>query len=230
MGCSSVSAASAAAIILSAIAISLQISSCGAFQFAFADSLRVHGSCCHHLIMSAAASSSSDQWLYDIPNSSWTSAEWNWGYASGTGHDCAAICRRKFATRSSRAEFIRSLLDPSTPQPPSFEEVKLVLGLAVQRGRWDGSDGGPGGYGDVLAAMASARRYETDGTEENRMVNFVEDMRHRFGLLNPSKEDAEMMKSLDGCNGDATIDELNAARILCSGLVLMNMDFIDNGL
>ena len=229
MGCSSISATSAAAIILSAIAISLQISSCGAFQFAFSDSLRVHGR------MSAASASSSEdhrptEWLYDVPNSSWTSAEWNWGYASGTGHDCAAICRRKFATRSSRAEFIRSLLDPSTPQPPSFEEVKLVLGLAVQRGRWDGSDGGPGGYGDVLAAMTSARRYETDGTEENRMVNFVEDMRHRFGLLNPSKEDAEMMKSLDGCNGDATIDELNAARRMCSGLVLMNMDFIDNGL
>ena len=228
MGCSSVSAA---AIILSAIVISLQISSCGAFHSAFADSLRVHS-----LRMSAAASSSSDQWLYDVPNSSWTSAEWNWGYASGTGHDCAAICRRKFATRSSRAEFIRSLLDPSssasstTQPPPSFEEVKLVLGLAVQRGRWDGSDGGPGGYGDVLAAMASARRYETDGTEENRMMNFVEDMRHRFGLLNPSKEDAEMMKSLDGCNGDATIDELDAARRISSGLVLMNMDFIDNGL
>ena len=221
MGCSSVSAA---AIILSAIAISLQISSCGAFQFAFADSLRVHG-----LRMSAAASSSSE-WLYDVPNSSWTSAEWNWGYASGTGHDCAAICRRKFANRSSRAEFIRSLLDPSTSQPPSFEEVKLVLGLAVQRGRWDGSDGGPGGYGDVLAAMASARRYETDGTEENRMVNFVEDMRHRFGLLNPSEEDAEMMKSLDGCNGDATIDELDAARRISSGLVLKSMSFIDNGL
>ena len=62
------------------------------------------------------------------------------------------------------------------------------------------------------------------------MVNFVEDMRHRFGLLNPSEEDAEMMKSLDGCNGNATIDELDAARRMWSGLVLKNMGFIDNGL
>ena len=226
MGCSSISAA---AIVLSAIAISLQVSPCGAFA-SFSDSLRVHSSC-HHLSLRMSAAASSSEWLYDIPNASWTSAEWNWGYASGTGHDCAAICRRKFATRSSRAEFVGSLLDPSTStQPPSFEEVKLVLGLAVQRGRWDGSDGGPGGYGDVLANLASARRYETDGTEEDRMVNFVEDMRHRFGLLNPSEEDAEMMKSLDGCNGNATIDELDAARRMCSGLVLKNMGFIDNGL
>ena len=85
-------------------------------------------------------------------------------------------------------------------------------------------------YGDVLAEMADAHRYETDGTEENRMMNFVEDMRHRFGLLNPSEEDAEMMKTLDGCNGDAAIDELDAARRICSGLVLKNVGFIDNGL
>jgi len=179
--------------------------------------------------MSAASSSDRTEWLYDIPNSSWASPEWNWGYASGTGHDCAAICRRKFANRSSRADLVQSLLGPSaaSPSQPSFEEVKLVLGLAIQRGRWDGSDGGPGGYGDVLAEMANAQRYETDGTEESRMISFVVDMKHRYGLLNPSQEDLEMMKSIDVSNGDTAIDELDAARRICSGLVLKSMGFID---
>ena len=177
--------------------------------------------------MSAAGS-----WLYDIPNSSWTSPQWNWGYASGTGHDCAAICRRKFESRAAREDLVKSLLDPNNAQqqPPTFEEVKLVLGLAVQRGRWDGSDGGPGGYGDVLAAMADARRYETDGTEESRMVNFTKDMKLRYRLLNPTKEDMEAMESIDVSSKDLTVAELDVARRKCSGLVLKGMGFIDNGI
>ena len=160
------------------------------------------------------------------------SPQWNWGYASGTGHDCAAICRRKFASRAAREDLVKSLLDPNNEhqQPPSFEEVKLVLGLAVQRGRWDGSDGGPGGYGDVLAAMADARRYETDGTEESRMVNFTKDMKLRYRLLNPTKEDMEAMESIDVSSKDLTVAELDVARRKCSGLVLKGMGFIDNGI
>ena len=160
------------------------------------------------------------------------SPQWNWGYASGTGHDCAAICRRKFASRAAREDLVESLLHPNDkqPQPSSFEEAKLVLGLAVQRGRWDGSDGGPGGYGDVLAAMADARRYETDGTEESRMINFRNDMKLRFRLLNPTEEDMETMESINVDGEDLNADELDAARRKCSGLVLKSMGFIDNGL
>jgi hypothetical protein len=187
--------------------------------------------------MSAASSPDSTEWLYDIPNSSWTSPQWNWGYASGTGHDCAAICRRRFAAREARADLVESLLNPTEKQqqqqqqqPSSFEEVKLVLGLAVQRGRWDGSDGGPGGYGDVLAAMADARRYETDGTEESRMINFTNDMKLRYRLLDPTKEDMETMESIDVSSGDLALAELDVARRKCSGLVLKSMGFVDNGI
>lgn len=223
MKCSSVAATAA----LSAIALALQISHCGAFV-----SPRHHtGRPAYLTKMSAASSSDSSAWLYGIPNSSWSSPQWNWGYASGTGHDCAAICRRKFASRAAREDLVESLLHPTEKQPPSsFEEVKLVLGLAVQRGRWDGSDGGPGGYGDVLAAMADARRYETDGTEERRMVNFTNDMKLRYRLLNPTKEDMKTMESIDVSNGDLTVAELDVARRKCTGLVLKSMGFIDNGL
>ena len=229
MMCSS-AVTTASLLILSVIALTLHnLPHCNAFPFP-------HSRLSHRTTVMSASSSggagSTGEWLYGIPNSSWTSPEWNWGYASGTGHDCAAMCRRKFASRDARADFVASLLDPTSsstscsPEQSSlaFEEVKLVLGLAIQRGRWDGSDGGPGGYGDVLAAMADARRYETDGTEESRMVNFVNDMKVRYRLLNPSEEDMEAMESVD------VGIEANAAIRKCSGLVLQSMGFIENGL
>ena len=226
MKCSS-AAATIAAVTLSAIALALQISHCGAFSSPRSCSAYRCTPNPNNLMKMSAGS-----WLYDIPNSSWTSPQWNWGYASGTGHDCAAICRRKFASRAAREDLVESLLHPNDkqPQPSSFEEAKLVLGLAIQRGRWDGSDGGPGGYGDVLAAMADARRYETDGIEESRMINFTNDMKLRYRLLNPTKEDMETMESIDVSSGDLTVDELDVARRKCSGLVLKSMGFIDNGL
>jgi len=82
----------------------------------------------------------------------------------------------------------------------------------------------------VLAAMADARRYETDGTEESRMINFTQDMKLRYRLLNPTKEDMEAMESIDVSSGDLTVDELDAARRRCSGLVLKSMTFLDNGI
>jgi hypothetical protein len=99
--------------------------------------------------------------LYGIPNSGWTNPQWNWGYARGTGHDCAAICRTRYQTRASRETLVQQLLlNHEEPPTTNIEEVKLVLALAWQKGRWDGSDGGRGGYGDVLAYMAQAERYE----------------------------------------------------------------------
>ena len=54
---------------------------------------------------------------------------------------------------------------------PSFEEVKLILGLTIQRARWDGSDGATrnnnGGYREVLDHMAKAKRYESSNEELN---------------------------------------------------------------
>eukprot|EP00984_Skeletonema_dohrnii_P029991 scaffold21033_cov71-Skeletonema_dohrnii-CCMP3373.AAC.1 len=111
--------------------------------------------CRHRLQMTYYPSpTETEKEIYNIPNSGWKSKQWNWGSASGTGHDAAMICRRRWDSREERQKLVQSLLDPvefKASYPDSevpFEEVKLVLGLAWQRGRWDGSDGGPGGYGE----------------------------------------------------------------------------------
>jgi hypothetical protein len=109
-------------------------------------------------------------------------------------------------------------------KPQNFEEVKLILALAWQRGRWDKSDGGKGGYGEVLSAMADARRYES-GDEEDCSRVLVQDMQDRFPLLDPLLEDRVMMQSIFDLEPD-----IDAARRRCSGLVLKAMGFIENGL
>jgi len=157
--------------------------------------------------------------IYGIANSGWTAKEWNWGSAMGTGHDCALICRRQYNSRQSREQLVSELLDC---KGPPFEEVKLVLGLAWQRGRWDGSDGGPGGYGDVLSEMAKAKRYEL-GEDCDKLL--VQDMQERFHLLDPTNDYKEAMQAVL----DDT-DSVDAARRRCSGLVLKSMGFIDSGL
>ena len=157
-----------------------------------------------------------------MPKSGWSSPQWRWGYGVGTGHDCAMICRRQYSTVQSRKALIDALLN-GAPDGPSFEEVKLVLGLAWQNGRWDGSDGGPGGYGEVLAIMAEARRYE-DGTEEEVARNLVADMQARFELLDPTEEEIAQMRCL------TDLDDCDVARRRCAGLVLGAMGFIEKGL
>lgn len=167
--------------------------------------------------------------IYDVPNSGWTSPEWNWGYATGTGHDCAAICRQKYASKEERFNLVESLIDsPKCQQnerfPKNFEEVKLVLALSWQRGRWDGSDGGRGGYGEVLASMADAHRYDY-GDEDECSRRLVQDMLDRFELLKPDGEDLNLMRAIYDPEPD-----IDAIRRRCSGLVLKSMGFIDDGL
>ncbi|CAM9448021.1 unnamed protein product [Hapterophycus canaliculatus] len=159
--------------------------------------------------------------IYGVPNSGWKSPQWNWGSAAGTGHDCAAICRRTYGTREARQELVTSLL--SGENAVDFEEVKLTMALAWQNGRWDGSDGGPGGYGDVLTTMAQAKRYE-EGSEEECARNLTQDMHARFALLKPTKEQAIAMDKL-------ILDTKNmiATRNRCCGLVLEAMGFVENG-
>eukprot|EP00566_Odontella_aurita_P021949 CAMPEP_0113552588 /NCGR_PEP_ID=MMETSP0015_2-20120614/15150_1 /TAXON_ID=2838 /ORGANISM="Odontella" /LENGTH=236 /DNA_ID=CAMNT_0000453581 /DNA_START=10 /DNA_END=720 /DNA_ORIENTATION=- /assembly_acc=CAM_ASM_000160 len=173
--------------------------------------------------------------IYAVPGSGWASPDWNWGYASGTGHDCAMICRRRWSAADSRAALVEALLHPppadgglvdaDAARDPPFEEVKLVLGLAWQCGRWDGSDGGRGGYGEVLAKMASKAYEPSDDPAKSR--SFVEDMRRRYRLLGGGKEDAAEMDSLDVGDDGADLDE---ARRRCAGLVLRAMGFVQNGL
>lgn len=161
----------------------------------------------------------SSKTIYGVPNSGWTSPNWNWGYGSGTGHDCAAICRGKYSTREARSALIDRLISSTTTSTTTsidLEEVKLVMALKWQNGRWDGSDGGPGGYGDVLATMANAKRYEDDSTGE---LALLRDMKERFGLLNPTDDDRTAMENL------AEGGDVRSALLSCSGLVLKATGF-----
>lgn len=179
----------------------------------------------------SADSSSNSKNIYGIPNANWAAKrEWNWGSAIGTGHDAAMICRNKYSSPNVRQALAQALIDapdiePSERKPTNFEEVKLILGLAWQRGRWDGSDGGVGGYGDVLAAMAQADRYETDSDEESS-IRLVIDMKDRFHLLDPSDDQIDNMNSIESY----LKTDPDAARRKCSGLVLQAMGFVPSGL
>lgn len=175
-------------------------------------------------------SMSSSKTIYNVPNSGWTSLQWKWGYAVGTGHDCAAICRDLYKSRRAREGLVTELSRAPTArieerEPKNFEEVKLILALAWQRGRWDGSDGGRDGYGEVLRAMAEAIRYESENEDENS-IRLVEDMMGRFASLSPSADQTQALNTVHELLGKDT----DAARRKCSGLVLQAMGFVENGL
>eukprot|EP00581_Thalassiosira_minuscula_P000195 CAMPEP_0183736310 /NCGR_PEP_ID=MMETSP0737-20130205/49019_1 /TAXON_ID=385413 /ORGANISM="Thalassiosira miniscula, Strain CCMP1093" /LENGTH=258 /DNA_ID=CAMNT_0025970273 /DNA_START=42 /DNA_END=818 /DNA_ORIENTATION=- len=180
--------------------------------------------------------------LYNIEHSGWKSPQWNWGYARGTGHDCAAICRRRWGgddpdSRSDRRKLVEMLLSPaefkaSHPEAElPFEEIKLILGLAWQRGRWDGSDGGPNGYGAVLATMAEARRYEQED-EVMSALSFIEDVSEKFDTIARSADERNRMKAIanDVRGKHAGLDDIFMARRTCAGMVLDAMNFVNNGL
>jgi len=185
----------------------------------------------------------SENELYGIPGSGWLSPTWNWGSAMGTGHDCALICRRRWAIPDDRSALVEWLIqgDSSDPAPSvggknspetdiSFEEIKLILGLAWQRGRWDGSDGGQGGYAEMLALLADAQRYETKD-EVQSARNFIQDVHHRFSKISRSKKEMEEMECIvEGAQeGQETLAVL-VARKKSAGLVLRAMGFIESGL
>lgn len=189
--------------------------------------------------------------IYDIQGSGWTSPIWNWGSAIGTGHECAMICRDRYNNKGSRVALIGKLLSPfelkgstadeiksltsslivkddTNLRDPAFEEVKLILGLAWQNGRWDGSDGGVGGYGEVLNLMAQADRYEggyevDDCTRSNEL--FVQDMCSRFHMIAPDDQVQKMNSMIDETGNDT-----DACRRKCAGMVLKAMGFIEKGL
>ena len=175
--------------------------------------------------------------IYGISQSGWKSPKWNWGSAIGTGHDCAKICRQNYANRVVRNELISNLINAQGTEedfPSDFEEVKLTLALAWQRGRWDGSDGGKGGYGEVLEYLVRADRYE-NGSEIEWSKCWVNDLASRFHLLKPSVDHISRMESLLHKSSlitedhDREISVVYRARRRCSGLVLQEMGFIENG-
>jgi hypothetical protein len=167
--------------------------------------------------------------LYGVPGSGWASPSWNWGYAVGTGHDCARICRNKYQSRSSRAQLVLDLQNAGRGgdgigHATDLEEIKLILALAWQRGRWDGSDGGPGGYGEVLSHMAQAVRYEIGGAVECRR-RLLGDISSRFATLQPSDTAMERVSSLS-----ASDEDVDSSLRVCSGYVLQAMGFVEVGL
>lgn len=164
--------------------------------------------------------------IYNIPGSGWKSPSWNWGYGQGTGHDCAMICRKRWASREDRKDLLLKLTNPTTDEnrEPNFEEVKLILGLAFQNGRWDRSDGGRGGYGEVLAIMANADRYESDDEDTNATL-FSKDLMERFNLI-ASIDAMDEMNQVEQICGD----DVDLMRRKCSALVLSQMGFVDKGL
>jgi hypothetical protein len=153
--------------------------------------------------------------LFGVPNSGWASPKWNWGYAQGTGHDCAKICRQQYGSIPKRKDLVKTLMDGSCEQ--DFEEVKLVLALAWQSQRR---------YTDVLEKMAQAKRYEV-GDEDECSTRLVQDMQERFTLLQPSEEDMNMMKTV---TKELDANNVKLARQRCAGLVLNAMGFIERGL
>jgi hypothetical protein len=177
---------------------------------------------------------STDKSIYGISNSGWTSPKWNWGSAIGTGHDCAKICRQNYANRALRQDLISNLINAKgteDDEPSDFEEVKLTLALAWQRGRWDGSDGGKGGYSEVLQNLVLANRYE-NGDELQWSKLWIKDLASRFHLLQPSAQHASTMamlvqESIDNEHVESSI--VYRSRRRCSGLVLLEMGFIDSG-
>jgi hypothetical protein len=189
---------------------------------------------CLSVVSSATAFSS--KMIYNIPHSGWRSPKWNWGSAVGTGHDCAKICRQAYATRPARQALIDHLLAGDCSLPSDFEEVKLVLALFWQKCAWDGSDGGRGGYGEILTYMAQAERYEVagvvdDGTttqDDECTLRFIADMKDRFPLLNPTDLAAKTMANLLLLL-DKKDTNLDCVRRKCSGLVLQAMNFVENG-
>ena len=178
-----------------------------------------------------------DKSIYGISKSGCKSPQWNWGSAVGTGHDCAKICRQNYSNRILRQDLISNLINAQGTEedkPSDFEEVKLVLALAWQRGRWDGSDGGTGGYGEVLENLVVADRYE-NGTELQWSKLWIRDLASRFHLLNPSTDNVATMEYLVQESEVPTEDEHEEYSVVCrcrrrcSGLVLLEMGFINNG-
>jgi hypothetical protein len=169
--------------------------------------------------------------VYDVPESGWTSPTWNWGYAVGTGHDCARICRARYARRKARAQLVHYLLllqsaggAPAADPTTDVEEVKLTLALAWQKGRWDGSDGDTGGYRDVLSRMAEAMRYEV-GDPATCQRRLLADMQSRFSTLKPTDSEMDDMMSLSRSDED-----VGRSLLVCSGLVLQAMGFVERGI
>jgi hypothetical protein len=222
--------------------LALSTTGIGVSSYTPAGAIRSKGVCtidskARSLSMNNCNNSNTYKSMYGIEHSGWTSPQWNWGSAIGTGHDCARICRQNYSARALRQELVSSLLNAQgtiDDLPTNFEEIKLTLALVWQRGRWDGSDGGKGGYGEILHYLVLADRYE-DINEIVWSHRWIEDLMARFHLLRPSTDQISTMENLmDNVRSftsspDSDDSIIFRARRQCSGLVLQAIGFIENG-
>jgi hypothetical protein len=152
----------------------------------------------------------------------------------GAGHDCAAICRRRWSDEADRKKLVDALLNPEAyhSQHKSyevpFEEVKLILGLLWQRA------GRSHAFNEVLGNMVDAKRYEL-ADEVLSALNFVEDVRDAFPDVALKKSHVDHMNAVAGeilHYHDHMVDRVEAFRIrrVCAGMVLKEMGFIENGI
>ena len=164
-----------------------------------------------------------------------SSPKWNWGYASGTGHDCAKICRQKFYSKASRQKLIHhlihyshiiddvsstSILDEGDDE--CLDELKLILGLTIQRAQWTGA---AGTYLEVLSNLADCQ-YETffacdDGIASQRLL--LQDMKGRYTSI--SSDNSLIIHNLS-----EEVEDLQVSLRQCFGYVLEGMGFIADGM
>lgn len=152
----------------------------------------------------------------------------------GTGHDCAAICRRRWSDKTDRKKLVEALLEPEAYHAHhrgevSFEEVKLILGLTWQRA------GRSHPYTEVLETMADAQRYEIHNDEVLSALNFIEDMRDLFPAVARNRKELDLMNTVAGevlhyHKHIAAKDNIFRIRRICAGMVLDAMRFVENGI
>ena len=156
-------------------------------------------------------------------------------YKIGTGHDCAAICRRRWTDKDDRKKLVNALLNPEgyhsnhRDHEVSFEEVKLILGLLWQRA------GRSHSYNQVLDNMIDAKRYEIEDNEVLSALNFISDVRDAFPAVAMHKVDKDHMNAVAGeilVYHHHVVDREEVFRIrrICAGMVLEAMGFIENGI
>ncbi|KAL3787179.1 hypothetical protein HJC23_010189 [Cyclotella cryptica] len=188
-----------------------------------------------HLYMTSSSSNidtETTKELYNIKNSSWSSDQWNWGSAVGTGHDCAAICRRRWSDKIDRKKLVSALLEPAANHNRGeipFEEVKLILGLTWQRA------GRSNGYNKVLENMARAKRYEIPNDEVLSALNFITDIKDSFPSIARSKQELDLMNRVAGeilqyHHHMVCKEDVFRIRRVCAGMVLDAMKFVENGI
>lgn len=146
----------------------------------------------------------------------WASADWNWGYASGSAHDAAGELRGRLSSPPARRAW---LVDVLAGGIVPWDETQLALALLWQRATREGRDAG---FGEVLARMA-AGEFESPAGQES-LLEEIE--RVSMGLGLPEGLDAELAEELMG-GGRVSFE---ARRRETAVLTALRMQFVTLGM